>query len=402
MSIDVVETLQDLVRIPSVNPMGRSVGDKDIYYEHRVTKYLEELFTRLGIAWERFTVAPKRDNFIARVDGSKSPERGGKILLLEAHQDTVPIDGMTIDPFMAEIKDGRIYGRGACDIKGGMAAMITALANFAQSKPRKRPTVVLACTINEEHGYSGALHLANLFSGKLPDLRSKLLPRVPDATIVAEPTKLNVVVAHKGAVRWRCHTRGVATHSSQPHLGDNAFYHMGRVLQVLETYARDVVPHLSQHPLVGHPTLSVGLISGGVSVNTVPDKCTIEIDRRVLPGENPEAAYRHAVDYVNSVVATGTPVTHDTPFLQSFGLNDDANGPLCERLGEVIRQHGGPGERIGVPFGTNGPQYAVTGSPTVVFGPGSIDQAHTCDEWLDLEQLRAAADTLSDFVRQDW
>jgi len=402
MSIDVVETLQDLVRIPSVNPMGRSVGGEDIYYEHRVTKYLEDLFTRLGIAWERFTVAPMRENFIARVDGSKSPERGGKILLMEAHQDTVPIDGMTIDPFKAEIRDGRIYGRGACDIKGGMAAMITALANFAQSKPRKRPTVVLACTINEEHGYSGALHFANLFSGKLPDLRSKLLPRVPDATIVAEPTKLNVVVAHKGAVRWRCHTGGVATHSSQPHLGDNAFYHMGRVLQVLETYARDVVPHLSQHPLVGHPTLSVGLISGGVSVNTVPDKCTIEIDRRVLPGENPEAAYRHAVDYVNSVVAPGTPVTNDSPFLKSFGLNDDANGPLCERLGEVIRQHGGPGERIGVPFGTNGPQYAITGSPTVVFGPGSIDQAHTCDEWLEVDQLRTAADTLSDFVRQDW
>ena len=402
MSIDVVETLQDLVRIPSVNPMGRSVGGDDIYYEHRVTKYLEDLFTRLGIAWERFTVAPQRDNFIARVDGSKSPERGGKILLLEAHQDTVPIDGMTIDPFKAEIRNGRIYGRGACDIKGGMAAMITALARLAESKPRKRPTVVLACTINEEHGYSGALHLANLFSGKLPDVRSKLLPRVPDATIVAEPTKLNVVVAHKGAVRWRCHTGGVAAHSSQPQLGDNAFYHMARVLQVLETYARDVVPHLSKHPLVGHPTLSVGLINGGVSVNTVPDKCTIEIDRRVLPGENPEAAYRHAVDYVNTVVAAGTPVTHDAPFLMSFGLNDDANGPLCERFGEVIREHHAPGERIGVPFGTNGPQYARPGSPTVVFGPGSIDQAHTCDEWLEIDQLRAAADILADFVRQDW
>src|SRR6185436_1740612 len=129
--------------------------------------------------------------------------------------------------------------------------------------------------------------------------RSELLPRVPDAAIVAEPTKLNVVVAHKGTARWRCSTRGVATHSSQPHLGDNAIYHMGRVLAVLEEYARDVVPKLANHSLCGHPTLSVGLISGGISVNTVPDECTIEVDRRVLPGENPEAAYRHAVDYVN-------------------------------------------------------------------------------------------------------
>lgn len=402
MSIDVVETLADLVRIPSVNPMGRAIGAADIYYEHRVTKYLEKLFTSLGIACERFTVAPHRDNFIARVDGSKSPERGGKILLLEAHQDTVPVDGMTIEPFKAEIRTGRMYGRGACDIKGGMTAMITALARFAESKPRKRPTVVLACTVNEEHGYSGALHLADLFRGKLPGVRSKLLPRVPDAAIVAEPTKLNVVVAHKGTVRWRCHTGGLATHSSQPHLGDNALYHMARVLQVLETYGRDIAPHLSQHALVGRPTVSVGLISGGISVNTVPDKCTIEIDRRVLPGEEPEVAYRHAVDYVNSVVAAGTPVMHDAPFLMSRGLPDDENQELSERLGGVIREHGGPGEPIGVPFGTNAPQYALTGCPTVVFGPGSIDQAHTADEWLDLEQLKSAADILSDFVRRDW
>ncbi len=400
MSIDVVETLADLVRIPSVNPMGRNVTG-DIYYEHRVTQYLENLFQSLGIPSERFTVAPLRDNIIARVDGSKSPEKGGKLLLLEAHQDTVPVDGMTINPFEPEIRDGRMYGRGSCDIKGGMAAMITALARLAKEKPKKRPTVILACTVNEEHGFSGALHLANTFCGQLPQ-KSKLFSRVPDAAIVAEPTKLNVVVAHKGAVRWRCHTGGVATHSSQPHLGDNALYHMGRVLQVLQIYARDVAPHFAQHPLVGHPTLSVGLISGGISVNTVPDHCTIEIDRRVLPGEDPEAAYRHAVDYVNSTIAAGTPVVHDAPFLTSRGLPDNANQELAERLGDVIQQHGGPGERIGVPFGTNAPHYALPGAPTVVFGPGSIDQAHTCDEWLDLDQLRSAADILSDLVRKDF
>lgn len=153
MSIDVVETLADLVRIPSVNPMGRNVTG-DIYYEHRVTQYLENLFQSLGIPSERFTVAPLRDNIIARVDGSKSPEKGGKLLLLEAHQDTVPVDGMTIHPFEPEIRDGRMYGRGSCDIKGGMAAMITALARLVKEKPKKRPTVILACTVNEEHGFS--------------------------------------------------------------------------------------------------------------------------------------------------------------------------------------------------------------------------------------------------------
>src|SRR3954454_3209649 len=281
MNLDVVQVLSDLVRIPSVNPMGRAASG-DIYFEHRMTGHLEALFRGLGLPAERHTVAPLRDNIITRVEGHIPPERGGKVVMLEAHQDTVPVEGMTIEPFQPRIDGGRLYGRGSCDIKGGMAAMITAVARLAKEKPSGRPTVVLVCTINEEHGFTGAKHWAATYSGKIPDSghgpedvpvagRSELLPRVPDAAIVAEPTKLNVVVAHKGAARWRCSTRGVATHSSQPHLGDNAIYHMGRVLQVLETYGRDVAPHYSQHPLVGHPTVSVGLISGGISVNTVPD-----------------------------------------------------------------------------------------------------------------------------------
>ena len=348
----------------------------------------------------RHTVAPNRDNLIARVDGSKTPDKGGQILMFEAHQDTVPVEGMTIDPFDPQVKEGRIYGRGSCDIKGGMAAMIGALARLAKEKPRGRPTVVLACTVNEEHGFTGATDWARCYTSQT-ESRSRLLPRVPDGCIVAEPTKLNVVVAHKGAVRWRCHTGGIATHSSQPHLGDNAVYHMARVLQVLESYAKEVVAHLSDHPLCGHPTLSVGLISGGISVNTVPDRCTIEIDRRVLPGEDPEIAYRHAIDYLSTVVPVGTPIIHDKPFLMTYGLSDDNNQALGDQLGAVIRERiDDAGELIGVPFGTNAPHYARTGCPTVVFGPGSIDQAHTADEWLQVEQLQSASEILYDFARQ--
>jgi acetylornithine deacetylase/succinyl-diaminopimelate desuccinylase-like protein len=415
MNLDVVTLLADLVRIPSVNPMGRNVSG-EIYFEHRVTDFLQNLFERLGLAWERHTVAPGRDNIIVRVDGQKLPEKGGRVLMFEAHQDTVPVEGMTIDPFAAQIKDNRLYGRGACDIKGGLAAMIATVARLAAEKPKSRPTVVLACTVNEEHGFTGATHWAATYSGQAPKpkrgakgaaaqpaaVQSKLLPRVPDACIVAEPTCLNVVVAHKGAVRWRTHTTGVATHSSQPHLGDNAIYHMARVLQVLELYARDVVPTLGSHPLVGHPTLSVGLISGGISVNTVPDRATIEIDRRVLPGEDPQAAFDHAIEFINSRIVTGTPVIHDPPFMFTRGLPDDKNGELADRLGAVVREHAGQasnaGQRIGVPFGTDAPHYAGTGCPTIVFGPGSIDQAHTADEWLDLDQLRTATDVLYNFA----
>lgn len=420
MSLDVVSLLADLVRIPSVNPMGRQVSG-EIYYEHRVTDYLQQLFQKLNLSWERHPVAPLRDNIIVRVDGDRSPERGGPILMFEAHQDTVPVEGMTIEPFSGEVRDNRLYGRGSCDIKGGLAAMIATVARLAAEKPKGRPTVVLACTVNEEHGFTGATHWAATYSrqpskpkrvAKTASARrstaesiepseaahSKLLPRVPDATIVAEPTRLNVVVAHKGAVRWRCRTTGVATHSSQPHLGDNAIYHMARVLHVLEQYGRDIVPTLGSHPLVGHPTLSVGLISGGISVNTVADRATIEIDRRVLPGEDPQVAFEHAIEYVNSHVVTGTPVIHEPPFMFTRGLADDINGDLAARLGESSRDCGGPGERIGVPFGTDAPHFAATGSPTVVFGPGSIDQAHTADEFLDLDQLRLAAEILYDFA----
>jgi acetylornithine deacetylase len=398
MSLDVVETLRELVRIPSVNPMGRKVSG-DIFYEHRVTDWLEQTARRLGLPYERITVSPQRDNLILRVDGDTPPERGGPVLMFEAHQDTVPIDGMTIEPFSGELRDGRVWGRGSCDIKGGLAAMLAALVRLAKEKPSDRATVVLACTVNEEHGFTGATDWAACYTGK-EGKSSKLLNRVPTACVVAEPTMLDVVVAHKGAVRWRCHTSGRAAHSSQPHLGESAVYHMARVLSAIERYANEVVTGLGSHPLVGTPTLSVGLISGGISVNTVPDDCTIEIDRRVIPGENPNDAYRHVVDWLGDHVPAGTPMQHEPPYMRTFGLADDNNGELAERLGTVAHRHGGGGRRIGVPFGTDAPHYALTGAPTVVLGPGSIAQAHTCDEWLAVDQLKAAAEVYYDLARE--
>src|SRR6478736_6125771 len=144
MRLDVVELLADLVRIASVNPMGRPLTG-EIYYEHRMTAKLESLFRELGLPAERHTVAPLRDNIVTRVDGDVLPERGGKIVMLEAHQDTVPVEGMTIEPFTPTIERGRLYGRGSCDIKGGMAAMIAVVARLAKEKPAGRPTVILAC-----------------------------------------------------------------------------------------------------------------------------------------------------------------------------------------------------------------------------------------------------------------
>ncbi len=395
MPLNVIDTLCELIRRPSVNPMGRPV-DGDQHLEHRVTDYLQQLFQDMDIPWRRQTVAPNRDNIVARLDGDVPPEDGGSILMFEAHQDTVPVDGMTIPPFEPQVREGRVYGRGACDIKGGMACMLAALARLATERPQGMPTVFMACSVNEEYGFTGALQMGQLWA----DSQTALLPRAPDAIIVSEPTLLDVVVAHKGVLRWRCHTRGRAAHSSQPQLGENAIYHMARVLQVIQQYAEQVVPALDQHPLLGSPSLSVGLVGGGVSVNTVPDHCSIEIDRRVLPSEDPLAAWEHAKAYLASQLPSDLTIQHESPQLVAGGLSDEANVELAAQLGETTRRLGGPGRSISVSYGTDAPAFAADGIPTVVFGPGSLAQAHTIDEWIAIEQLEKATEIYYEFARR--
>jgi acetylornithine deacetylase len=301
---------------------------------------------------------------------------------------------MTIEPWTPVVRDGRLFGRGSCDIKGGMAAMLAALARLAEERPQGMPTIVMACTVNEEHGFTGATALSKLWGQG-----SSIFPRKPDAAVVAEPTSLNVVVAHKGVVRWRCRTHGRAGHSSQPHLADNAIYKMAPVLAALEHYQREIAPGCGSHPRCGSPTLSVGTISGGLSVNTVPASCTIEIDRRVLPGEDPKAARDHVVGYLNSDSRTHAGVEHEPPLMVALGLSDVHNGPLGDRLLAAARGALGRGEKIGVPFGTDAGVYSAAGVPSVVFGPGSIDQAHTADEWLPLDELEKASEVLYQFGR---
>lgn len=395
MPLDLVQTLCELVAIPSVNPMGRPVSGPE-FYEYRMTDCLEKLFARLGLPSQRQSIEPMRENIVARLDGAVSPAAGGRVVMLEAHQDTVPVDGMTIPPWTPQVKDGRVYGRGACDIKGGMAAMLGAISRLAEERPPSMPTVIMACSVNEEHGYSGASDLERLWAPGA----NVVIPRRPDACIVAEPTNLHVVIAHKGACRWRCHTRGKAAHSSQPHLGHNAIYAMSRVVSALEEYARDVRGLVPAHRLCGEASLSVGMIRGGLSVNTVPDQCTIEIDRRVLPGEDGLAAQRQVIDYVASRLPAGFPIEHEVPYIKGTPLNDDANGVLAAGLSRVASELYGKGDRIGVPYGTDAAKTALQGVPSVVFGPGSIDQAHTADEWLAIDELEKASEVLYRFLRQ--
>ena len=392
--LDPIETLRELIATASVNPMDR--GDwGPPYGEDRLTDLLESLLQRIGLRTARQPVAAGRENLVGLLEGPTSAERGGRLILLDAHQDTVPVDGMTIAPFVPEMREGRVYGRGACDTKGGMAAMLAAVARLAQQRPPGMPSILLACTVNEEYGFTGAVKLTELFEPG----SGGIVPRRPDAALIAEPTALDVVVAHKGMVRWRCHTRGRAAHSAHPERGENAIYRMASVLASLEEYAAEVAPRTGSHPLCGPATLSVGTIQGGVSVNTVPDLCTIEIDRRLPPGEDAREAREAAIEYVASAVGADFHVEHDPPYLSGPALSDADNGPLAERLMAVAREVTGPRRRVGVPYGTHAAVYAADGVPSVVWGPGSIEQAHTRDEWISVDQVRTAAEVYYRFCR---
>ena len=263
--------LRELVSRPSVNPMGRALQSPDLF-EYRVTDYLEQFFRGLGVAFERQVVAPRPENIIARSGGGGK----GPSIIFEAHQDTVPTDNMTIDPFGAKIDKGRLYGRGACDIKGGMASMLAAFARIVRERPSGAAEVLMACTVDEEHTFLGVQHLVK--SGMVADM-----------AVIAEPTCMKIVHAHKGVVRWHLSTSGRSCHSSAPEQGINAIYRMGKVLVGVERFA-DWLRASRTDPLLGPPTLSVGRIEGGTSVNTVPGRCRVEVDRRLIPGEDPQAA----------------------------------------------------------------------------------------------------------------
>jgi len=394
LPVDPVALLCELIAIPSVNPMGGP--DKGSPYgESRLASFLEGWFQSAGIDVERRPVVDGQENILARLPGDCSAQGATAVVLLDAHMDTVPVEGMRIPPFQPEVRDGRIYGRGACDVKGGMAAMLTALARLAALPQRRRPTVVMACTVNEENGFSGAEHLVSQINGGA----SGLLPRRPDAAVIAEPTGLNVVVAHKGVVRWRCNSRGKAAHSSRPESGENAIYRMARAVLAMERYQGIELRRLASHALCGPASLSVGTIRGGTSVNTVPDRCTVEIDRRLVPGETPDAARAHLIEYLAREPGLAAVLEHEPAYLTGPALSDETNGPLAERLAAAAKTVLAECPNVGVPYATDAAFYSNAGIPAVVFGPGELAQAHTDNEWVSVEQLQQAAEIYLRFLQ---
>jgi acetylornithine deacetylase len=367
MTIDPIRILEELVRINSVNafyPEGPG--------EAAVASYVEDFWRSHGIKTWRQSVLPGRDNVLAELPGRKSDRR----LLLEAHMDTVSVSGMTIPPFEPSISDGRLYGRGSCDTKAGLACMMAAVANAKQRNAVPSSSIWMAAVVDEEHSCAGVKKLCESLQAT--------------AAIVAEPTELKTVIASKGVLRWKITSKGKQAHSSKVHLGVNAIHPMAHLLVAIEQYHRTLSD--IQHPLLGSATGNVGLIEGGVQVNFVPDRCSIQIDRRLLPFEKLEQVldgYQRVIDLVSARIP-GSCFEMEPPMLYDAGLETPAEAPIARVSCDILQEMGYSGTVSGVAYGSDGTQIRALGIETIIFGPGSIDQAHTENEYIEVAQVQAA------------
>ena len=363
---DVTGLLSDLVAIPSINPMGRP-SDGDRFREQQIAGYVAEYMRSSGMDVSVSDVAPGRPNVIGYVDAGAA-----ETILLEAHLDTVHVDNMAIEPFTPVVRDGRLYGRGACDTKGSLAAFLAAVTDCLATPKRLKYNVVVAAVADEEYQFTGARHAVEA------GLKA-------DAGIVGEPTRLRIVRAHKGLVRWRIITHGVAAHSAFPERGRNAIYVMGQVLTRIERYARRLAER-EGHALLGPRTLSVGVIEGGSAVNIVPDGCSIEIDRRALPGEQAD----EILDDVRTQLRDINDWEFSPPHVAIMGMEVPEDAPVVRRLAAAVHAMTGDVMVETAPYMTNASVYNAAGIPTVVFGPGDIARAHTDSEFIPLDELNTA------------
>lgn len=395
MPADIIQTLAHLVRINSVNP-SYAGGVPEL----AIAEYVEGFFQQRGIEVWRQWVYPQRPNVLARIPGSQS----GRRIVLEAHLDTVSVAGMTIEPWEPQIRDGKLFGRGACDTKGGLAAMMHAVARVAESGKQPECEIILAATIDEEYSFRGVVALCDsLAAGEVnPSLLEQSLPPSQpwsaEAAIVAEPTQLRAVVASKGVLRWKVVALGTAAHSSKPHLGVNAIEHMAAFVGALEADAAQLSERV--HPLLGPATCNVGCIKGGVQVNFVPDRCEIEIDRRLLPGETVAEVLAHYQQLIDRLAAqrNGLRIVMQPPMLTDQPLETDASAPAVQTLCRVLGEYGLDNQVCGVPYGSDASKLSAIGIPSIILGPGSIDQAHAAEEYIDCQQVELAAEIYHRFL----
>jgi|GEM_PF-63138 acetylornithine deacetylase len=380
---EIVALLSDLVAIESVNPayQGGARG------EGAVAEYVAQYLRAIGIEPEFQSVLPQRANVLGRLRGN-----GQATLILEAHMDTVSLAPMP-DALTPKIRDGKMYGRGACDDKASLAAMLYALKLLREYGGGQHADILLAAVVDEEVAFRGVLAL----------IEAK--PHAQGA-VVGEPTNLLPVIAHKGVVRFRIRTIGRAVHTARLDEGNNAIYQMTRVIDALREKIEPRLPARAL-PRLGAPTLCVSTIRGGIQVNMVPDECVIEIDRRIVPGET-HAQVLQEIDAVLDALRAQEPtfkIERLAPDLADFALDTPRGASIARTTRaacEIIR---GATDFGAVGYGSDASKLSeLAHIPSIVLGPGDIAQAHTADEWVEIAQVVQAAEIYAqlacEFVKQ--
>jgi succinyl-diaminopimelate desuccinylase len=362
---EAVERLRALVAIPSENPPGAEAEVAEL-----VAKYCEEL----GLKVELHSAEEGRPSVIARWIGSSGPT-----LCYCSHIDVVPAGEAKLwehEPFGAEIVDGIMYGRGTSDAKGPVTAALEAVSILKRVGWEPNGTLELALVADEETmGFKGAGYLVE--TGLIH----------PDLAIVGEPTTLRIVIAQRGAYWFRLTTRGLAAHGSAPERGVSAIRHMSEIVLQLDQKLPDI-----EHPIVGGPSLNVGTIRGGEKTNIVPASCTIEIDRRTIPGETEESVRTSIEDAIDRARERfpDLDATLDLDF-KSNPFETDGEAPIVKAVSSALADLGREPELVGFRGASDARFLAEAGAEVLVWGPGDITLAHTARECVALDEVTDAA-----------
>lgn len=376
-----IELLNLIVATPSVNPaFFRDGDDPALFGEERLAVALKDWLGKEGLQAEIDTVEPGRPNLILRAKGTN----GGPRMLWEGHLDTVQVTNMA-DPFTPRLENRRLYGRGAVDDGGCVVAFLLAMRVLIADPPPGDVDFVAA--MDEEFGYRGVLH--HIARGERYDLG-----------VAGEPTDLAVVRACKGTVRWHVELRGRPAHTAKPHEGLSA---VTAGCALIAAYEAEMKTRVAMHPLLGPATLTCTAFEAGEGPNTVPSKSRLRFDYRYLPTENGMEVYRHfklVAEGLQSAIP-GLVVIVEPPFVDSSAMDVAENSTIVSEMRAVCAERGLPDAVLGVPFGSDATKMVNDGGiPTIVFGPGSIDQAHSLDEYVDIEQVIAAAEMLVALARR--
>jgi succinyl-diaminopimelate desuccinylase len=366
---ELVDLTIQLVQTPTENPPGNEKG---------AAQFLKPLLSKMGFKI-KIVLSPKgRWNLIAE----RRWGRGGRTLIFNGHLDVVPAGDPSqwkYPPFQGKLSKGRIYGRGASDMKSGIASFIHALSTIDRSKlPFHQGAVILHLVSDEEsHGHQGMGFLS-----QRGGIRG-------DAALVGEPTDLQPVIAQKGALWLRISTLGKSAHSSKPHLGVNAIEKMIKLMERLNS-----IPLGKEHPLLGKPTLSIGTIQGGTKINIVPDRCEIEVDRRMIPGEKKEEVLgkmKGVLDLLQSQDPFFKYRMEEIDFAEPSEV--DPKEEIVKKGVEAIQNVMGKKPLLRAFSGFTDSRFYVNQYhiPTLIFGPGGVDQSHTTDESVEVDALVHAA-----------